>query len=420
MAIPSERIYLLPYYHLFLKSGTVEPGLVKSPMDPEGEWLRKGINYRTPGHTWAIQCVKNATRETLISLLQRAQSSGGENLRMVMVCLNKSEAVVEAAEKLGIAIYKFPEEPKLPPIPCSTCGKRLDPSKPPWRCADCAMKFAGDHRLVMCHRCLMPFRTSPSLVHKLADALQDSGIWPNEIICPDCRIDSLPEPLLHFDGTLKSVILWALLRGRLHIEDLNRLGAPGAYVDGVIRPAFMKPSLERGKAGTAAANLRVLPQAIYGVDKAGENPTATRTTKGDSVVGIYDEVGGALGGTDETSRGPSTPIDLEILAIEEAFRTGATRDPDESTSSYLDRVRTFPSSTHMTDPLTLINAIDSNLMEAYSSLREEDTEKLRKVEISIVGRLSEMTKLPEEPDESLLGYLIRLRGSMTQHTIPTD
>lgn len=420
MAIPSERIYLLPYYHLFLKSGTVELGVIKSPMDPEGEWLRKGVNYSSPGKTWAIQCVKNATRDTLISLLQRAQSSGGDNLGMVMVCLNKSEAVVEAAEKLGIAIYQFPEEPRLPPVPCSTCGKRLDPSKPPWRCADCATKFTGEHRMVICHRCLMPFRTSPSLDHKLADALKESGVWTNEIICPDCRIANLKEPLLHFDGTLKSVILWGLLRGHLRLEGLIRLGIPTEYVDGVIRPSFMRLSLEKVKRAGTAAKGPLMPQAIFGVDKSGGGTPTPRPAGTDSVVGIYTAVGGALGGADEVSRSVSTPIELEVLAVEEAFRTGTLRELDESTSSYLDRVRGINTPPAPIEPLTLINAIDSNLMEAYGSLREEDAGKLRKVEESIVARLRDMTKLPEEPDESLLGYLVRLRGSLAQQTIPSE
>ena len=410
MAISGERVYLIPYYHHFLRSGTLPVGTITSPVDPEGEWLRQGIIYTAGEHRWVVLAVRNATREGMISLIQRSQLSGTKITGTVLLTLRVSPGVPEAAEKLGIALYQFDAEPKLPPIPCSTCGARLDPTKPPWRCARCAPRFTGEYRLVICHRCALPFRTVPNVAHRLADHLKETGVWNNDLLCPDCRTAALPSPLLDFDGTLRGVILWALLRGHVKLENLIQMGLPTTYVNEEIRPTFVQLLVATRKKGQPAP--RIVPKPLIAVAKV-QTAQETEATAHPVAVGeISTAVGGALGLRDAAGV-IRRHIELEIDSIEEAFRTGERRRVEEDTETYLARVRTMPTPIGPVEVSTLLDAVESALLEAYGALHEEDAPRFLEEEETVVKRFRQITQVPEEPEESALAYLLRLRGSIS-------
>lgn len=417
--IPGERIYLIPYYHQFLKKGPVDPGEIISPLDREGEWLRQGILYHTENQDYVIVAVKTATRESLITLMQRGKQRNKPNLQMVEVCLKVDDAVVQAAEKLGLSIFKFPSDPKLPPIPCSTCGKHIDPAQPPWRCKECAEAFSGEYRLVICHKCALPFRTSPNLEHTLAERLKETGVWRVEILCPDCRLSSEEVSLLKFDGTLKSLILWALLRGHIKLETLSQMGVPTDYTNRVVRPEFLKlMSAPKGPRLPDASD-KVTPTMISGTTKRKGGVGLGERDEG-STVEISTNVAVAMG-TPETAQTTNVdPVEMEIEALNTACLTGITREPNEDPREYIHRALAVPSADMPVDSLSIVNAIEEDLSEAHRKLTKESLESLFRAEGDVAGELMKKTGIYQEPGESLRRYLKRLRTMLTPEAVPEE
>ena len=415
--IPGERIHLIPYYHQLLKKGPLAPGEIVSQLDREGEWLRQGILYHTLTQDWVIVAVKTATRESLITLMQRAKERNKPNLKMVQACLKADDTVIQAAEKLGISLYKYPTDPKLPPIPCSTCGAKIDPAVPPWRCKDCAEAFSGEYRLVICHKCALPFRTSPNLEHQLAEKLKETGVWRVEILCPDCRLSSEQEALLKFDGTLKSLILWALLRGHIKIESLTQMGVPIDYINHVIRPEFLKLiSAPKGEV-SADASGTTAPTMVASAQQGAVAKMIADGAEG-SAVAISTNMAAAMG-TKEAAEVPSEDlVELEIEALNAAYASGMSRELNEDPKTYVDRVRAEPPSHLLVEESAIVEAIEDTLAEAYRRLPKERLESLFRAEGDIAGELSRKVGISQEPGESLVRYLGRLKTLLAQKAAP--
>jgi hypothetical protein len=412
--IPGERIYLIPYYHQLLKKGPLAPGEIISPLDREGEWLRQGILYHTLTQDWVIVAVKTATRESLITLMQRAKERNKPNLKMVQACLKAEDTVIQAAEKLGISVFKYPTDPKLPPIPCSTCGTQIDPAVPPWRCKDCAEAFSGEYRLVICHKCALPFRTVPNLEHQLAEKLKGMGVWRVEILCPDCRLSSEQEALLKFDGTLKSLIFWALLRGHISIEGLAQMGVPNDYISHVIRPEFLKLiAPPKGPESNDAA--RAAPTMVSGAQQGTGAEVLAEGAEG-STVSISTNLAAAMGATEVAAIPSADLVELEIEALNAAYSSGIGRELNEDPQTYLDRVHATPPSRLLVEEKAIIEAIEDTLEEAYRRLPKERLESLFRAEGDVAGELSRKVGISQEPGESLARYLNRLKTLLSQRT----
>ncbi len=409
--IPSERIYLLPYYHQFLRSGPAGRGLITSMLDVEGEWVHRGIAYESKGELWLILASRTATRANLITLFEHKGAAGDRPVHRVMLAATVPDAVVEGSRKLGVTIYRFPAEPKFTQIPCSLCGTRIDASHYPWRCPHCPSDFGSDYRLVICHRCGIPFRTSPKAEREVHNAIGDDEIWSKHSLCPDCRREDMASPVLGFDGTARNLILNGLLKGKLKIERLPTLGVPLSYVDRVIRPSFMRiAALPRGS--QAAKALEMPPLANLSASEGQAMLVGSLGAEGDgSQVAISTAVDQALGVARENTGGiVNQLLEDEISALEQASRRGIARREEEAAGAYLERMLALPPTHVKPSFLKILDAIDADLVEAFRRLPERDLSALIRVGADLTAKVGKELDTPQTPGEDILTYLMRLKA----------
>lgn len=405
--IPSERIYLLPYYNRFLQTGPVGKGVIVSPLDAIGEWLLRGIVFRTEKGDWTIVAMRTPTRQTLITLLERQELAKPERLRRALLTTNAPEAVVTAAEKLGIATFRFQTEPKQLEVPCSLCGTRIKPDHFPWRCKECPNQFGSEYRIVICHRCASPFRTSPRLERETLSLIADPAVWDTTTSCPDCRRAQLQSPVLAFDGTVRNLILYGLLRGKLKMEHLAEMGAPADYVSEVIRPAFMKLST-MGRQAAVAKSLEMEPPKQLVGDETKVEEVISIDSGSKSMVEIATTIDSVL--SDSSVAAPVNELlEAEISALEQASRTGIVRNHYESAQDYLKRIGSTPPQLVPPRPALVLDAMDADLVEASRVLPEFDLDSLLKAGADISSKVAEKLNTAQKRGEDLLTFIGRMK-----------
>ncbi len=409
--IPGERIYLLPYYYQFLRNSPAGRGIISTTLDIEGEWVHRGLAYETKDATWLILASRTATRANLITLFEHKGAVSEHTVHRVLLAVMVPSAVIEGARKLGVSIYKFPSEPKFTQIPCSLCGTRIDAAHYPWRCPQCPSEFGSDYRLVICHRCGIPYRTSPRMEREVYTTIDDEEVWSKHSFCPDCRREDLTSPVLGFDGTARNLILYGLLKGKLKIERLPMLGVPQPYVERVIRPSFMRvAALPRGSAITKELEMAPLSELTAAQGQA-QLLSAMVAEDGESHLAIGKVVDEALGTKPAPEAVPVNQLlEDEISALEQASHRAIARREEEEAAPYLERMLAMPP-THLKPSISkVLDAIDADLVEAFRRLPEQDLPALLRVAADITARVGKELDTPQSPGEDIMTYLMRLKS----------
>jgi hypothetical protein len=120
----------------------------------------------------------------------------------------------------------------------------------------------------------------------------------------------------------------------------------------------------------------------------------------------------SMGTPEAITEPPTDPVELEGEALIEAYLSGVSRQTDEDPRLYIDRARTTSGSGAPVYVISVIQAIEDDLAEAYCRVPKDRMDNLARVERDVAGELSKRLGTPLETDESLLDYLRRLKSMM--------